>query len=652
MNPLENFEFQFNSNQQSVASLLSVTSQPRLQQINDPLGLTVAGYLSALDGFERALRAIPTDELAGLLPFLATRTTPEGLAILQALVDQNDEAAFGSINGARSFVAGVAPALGMRDHIISINPGADFGADGGPNVEIIQLLGAYQAQLDGYLWSQQSGDYMSPTFSIDATTGAWASTNTGQQDVNGASLPALYAHIGDAAALTVMSYIRPQSSLLDTLIAQGANSAQFSAAVSAGQSAAAHAIEAMQSLGLQLTQGSRTDFAAIEVQANTEAQSFILAYDIALSGVGTELESLVFGSRNSELSFVVSPDGSTVGSDQDDWFFLSQNANFFDGDLGNDILFGLEGADTLIGDVGYDSLFGGMGDDQLDGGAQDDVLIGGKGNDIIEGGSGTNDAASFAGEMDRYTLQISESSIVVQDRRADGDGIDTLTGIETLLFAADHSLNLTKLQGIASLDEPEIRSFIELYIAYFNRAPDATGLAFWGTAFAEGFSLSAIAGLFIDQDETRATYPEGQSNEEFATAVYSNVLGRIPDQIGFEFWVGALNGYGVARDQFILSVLGGAKVDPPADSSQAFIDQQLADRAYLITKTDIGAYFSVHKGMSEVSDASTAMALYDGTSASVTAAVDAIDGFYADALDADNGDLLVQLVGVLDDPFV
>ena len=107
---------------------------------------------------------------------------------------------------------------------------------------------------------------------------------------------------------------------------------------------------------------------------------------------------------------------------------------------------------------------------------------------------------------------------------------------------------------------------------------------------------------------------------------------------------------GVSRDQFILSVLGGAKVDPPVDATQEFIDQQLLDRQYLADKTDIGAYFSVHKGMSDVDDAVAAMGFFDGTQVGIDNAVNAIDGFYADALDPLNGEFLMPLVGVLDDP--
>jgi uncharacterized protein (DUF1810 family) len=99
-------------------------------------------------------------------------------------------------------------------------------------------------------------------------------------------------------------------------------------------------------------------------------------------------------------------------------------------------------------------------------------------------------------------------------------------------------------------------------------------------------------------------------------------------------------------------VLQGAKSELKLEEGQAFVDQQILDRAYLETKTDIGAYFAVHKGMSDVSNATAAMALFDGTAPSVNNVIEAIEGYYTDALDPVNGEFLMQVVGVLDDPFV
>jgi len=256
---------------------------------------------------------------------------------------------------------------------------------------------------------------------------------------------------------------------------------------------------------------------------------------------------------------------------------------------------------------------------------------------VIDGGAGI-DTAVYSGNQASYTLMLTPTSTSITDRRADGNGTDQLIDIEFLDFdkeAFPFDFNLTQFGAPTGLSAADFESFIELYIAYFNRAPDAVGLAFWGSAFANGMSLEEIAAQFAPQPETVATYPMGTSNVDFATAVYTNVLGRVPDQAGLDFWAGVLNAGAASRDQFILEILRG-------------VEAGTSDRAYLDNKVDVGAYFAVHKGMSDVANAIASMALYDGTKNSIDQAVTSIDDYYQAALHPENGEFLLQVVGVLD----
>ena len=56
--------------------------------------------------------------------------------------------------------------------------------------------------------------------------------------------------------------------------------------------------------------------------------------------------------------------------------------------------------------------------------------------------------------------------------------------------------------------------------------------------------------------------------------------------------------------------------------------------------------------MSDVDDARDSMALFTGTAASVLAARAEMDADYAEALDPLDGEFLMPLVGVVDDPFM
>lgn len=306
------------------------------------------------------------------------------------------------------------------------------------------------------------------------------------------------------------------------------------------------------------------------------------------------------------------------------------------------------------GDGRDETLTGGDGDDTLTGEGGNDTLIGGPGDDSLDGGAGV-DTASYSGAQASYTLTLSPTETTLEDRRADGSGTDFLEDMEFLDFDTNifgGPFDLLSFGGPTTLGEAEFKSLIELYVAYFNRAPDAVGLFFWGTALANGSTLPEIAALFTDQVEYRADYPETLTNGEFVTAVYGNALGRPSDQAGFDFWTGLLDEGAIGRDTFMLSFLEGAKAQPPDGASQDFIDQQNEDQAYLSGKIDIGAYFAVHKGMSDTDNASAVMAGFDGSQSSLDAAKATMDQAFAEAQDPLTGEFLMPLVGVLDDPFM
>jgi hypothetical protein len=120
----------------------------------------------------------------------------------------------------------------------------------------------------------------------------------------------------------------------------------------------------------------------------------------------------------------------------------------------------------------------------------------------------------------------------------------------------------------------------ELYVATFNRAPDATGLNFWVNS---GATIEEIAEIFFMLPETQNKYPEGTTDEEFVTTIYQNVFGRDPEADGLAFWVGEGGlGGGVPRSEMILTVIGGA---------------QGTDADVLANKTEVGLYYADELGI-------------------------------------------------------
>ena len=58
------------------------------------------------------------------------------------------------------------------------------------------------------------------------------------------------------------------------------------------------------------------------------------------------------------------------------------------------------------------------------------------------------------------------------------EGVDTLTNIERLQFA-DKTVNLTIQVKAAAAPQADVQRLAELYVAFFNRVPDADGLSYW-----------------------------------------------------------------------------------------------------------------------------------------------------------------------------
>ena len=282
----------------------------------------------------------------------------------------------------------------------------------------------------------------------------------------------------------------------------------------------------------------------------------------------------------------------------------------------------------------------------------DDTVFGADGYQFVQLGGGTNyfdgrggiDRAIYDGAIKHFSTTLNKSGVVtIHDRRLSSENIDTLVNVEEVYFDGDDRplRDISILASVVNVEAADLTSFIEMYIAYFNRAPDAEGLFYWGTRLSQGMSKEKIAESFYVQPETQALYTNPEDTKGFVTNVYQNFLGRAPDTDGFNYWVKQLDDGIISKPSFLLAIINGAKASTGNPD----------DVAYFTDKAKLGIYFSVTKGMSNVDSAKAAMALYTGSAESLTAAKNAIDGYYNAALDAQNGEAIVQLIGVLDDPF-
>jgi Ca2+-binding RTX toxin-like protein len=205
--------------------------------------------------------------------------------------------------------------------------------------------------------------------------------------------------------------------------------------------------------------------------------------------------------------------------------------------------------------------------DILNGSSDSESFYGGAGNDLLDGGKGI-DTAVFTGNLADYVITKTGSTYTVRDK-AGTDGTDTVSNIESMKFA-DKNVSLTIKDVASSVTTTELKGIEELYVAFFNRVPDADGLAYWIGQFKAGVSLNQIAESFYNAGvaiPSLTGYSADMSNADFVNVVYRNVLGRTSgaETAALNYWSGELASGSQSHGSLVTTILASAhtfKGDP------------------------------------------------------------------------------------------
>ncbi len=168
-------------------------------------------------------------------------------------------------------------------------------------------------------------------------------------------------------------------------------------------------------------------------------------------------------------------------------------------------------------------------------------------------------------------------------------------------------LSLLLLTVVLNATVPTQESVAKLYVATFDRAPDAVGLTYW--LDDSGLSSEQITMSFFDQEETQEKYPSGTATSLFVETVYANLFNRVPDDTGLEYWIAELDSGRISRSVFILAVINGALGD---------------DAVILNNKMEVGLYFA-QKGLNDAQLAKDVMKNINADPKSVDQAKEMID---------------------------
>lgn len=341
---------------------------------------------------------------------------------------------------------------------------------------------------------------------------------------------------------------------------------------------------------------SSVEFEGLLVQIDSGAE---ISANNTLTGEGNNNEYFDGGAGNDNINAGAGDDIIYAGSGDDTVFAGTGNDTIIGGNgKGNDIYNGDSGIDSII----YSSANNAINVDLSKGTAwgvdidQDQLfnienIVSGQGNDILKGNAGDNVIDGAKG-IDVYLANYFPSQYSLVDGVLSGaDGKDTLSNIEYIGFGYDQPGMFAMNVAIADLIDPvgdeksklatQIDKLSDLYIAYFGRAPDPEGLSYWAKELYTGaLSYNAIAKSFAEQDEYKATYPSGETNQEFVQSIYQNLFNREADTDGLNYWADQLDNQ-MPKDTFILSVINGAY--SPTGGAE--------DKALLSNKHDVSVYY-------------------------------------------------------------
>lgn len=122
---------------------------------------------------------------------------------------------------------------------------------------------------------------------------------------------------------------------------------------------------------------------------------------------------------------------------------------------------------------------------------------------------------------------------------------------------------------------------IELYLAMFNRAPDAASLDYWAGDLLAGKSIEVVADTMYAAAIENGTYTQADTVETFINKVYLNTLGRDATAEDISYWSINLEQDGWSEGEFVLAILEAAKLEGTE-----------AEQAYLANRTAVADYFA------------------------------------------------------------
>lgn len=201
----------------------------------------------------------------------------------------------------------------------------------------------------------------------------------------------------------------------------------------------------------------------------------------------------------------------------------------------------------------------------------------------------------LSGPRSNYELVKSGDDVIVVDR-VGNDGTRSTSGKTSIKFT-DVSINLLAEKKSKEIPAKDVNTLVELYVAFFNRVPDADGLVYWIDQMKAGMSIDQLANNFYlaaIQYSDVTHYSADMTNADFVRIIYKNVLGRTgdtaPPDDDVNYWASELNSGRTSKGRLVVVMLEAARTFT-GDAKWGWVPQLLEN------KISVGKYFAIEQGL-------------------------------------------------------
>lgn len=167
--------------------------------------------------------------------------------------------------------------------------------------------------------------------------------------------------------------------------------------------------------------------------------------------------------------------------------------------------------------------------DTLIGSGSKDIFYPAGGTDSVDGGSGI-DTVVLSGTRAQYGISHQADGTFTVRSLSDANTVVTLKNVERLSF--DN-------QTVALDSTPTTGRVAELYHLALGRNPEEGGLVFYVGASSQGLSTTQLAMNFVNSLEFARTHG-AMDNTSFVTQLYQSAFNRAPDATGFAYFMNQL----------------------------------------------------------------------------------------------------------------